>query len=608
MNSISGTSSASLRAVNADIELLSQGVDLRLVAKQSAGVASVLVEQTPSKSITSTAVLPEPTVPPAASVHQGTPVPPSLASLLNVQFGGNTATAARQVEAQTASTPPPADGIILSGATLRQATIGEQALLDSMAQAASDFNGLDPRTMEVEAKRNGISPDSWPLLEEVSRQFVMLTAGKAFCAYERDTGIEHSEAGFSQLVRKRLGHLTVVDDEGKEQQGQLGKVWWYGDFHHKRVVTSVVMEPTELSAVDDAERSPNKLNRWHALKATMATPTQSAALEDIQILLDHLMYLSDGDQVGVLYFLNWLAQLYQTPGIKIPSAVLMYSEFGGVGKSMLYTLLSRVFGSPMVACCKGRDLQKGFDDVVEHKRLVFVNEMARSDKADNYENFKSNVSEPEAAFEGKGRAARHIRNITHFIVTTNHKDALPLMKGDRRICVLMCTAARKPDAYYQKLIPWMENEGPALLAGVLVQWQFPAGWDPYAPVPQTKAARTLQDVAQGELKTLVSAMVEAHEAPFDKDLIKVVDACRMLNATHKDVLARPANLTTLGSVLKDLVGEPISLRVGTAPPAYFYCLRNAEQWKAASPAQRHDHCHTGKRIFPVQPDEVASNE
>ncbi|MFP3380771.1 hypothetical protein SB767_31085, partial [Bacillus sp. SIMBA_069] len=87
---------------------------------------------------------------------------------------------------------------------------------------------------------------------------------------------------------------------------------------------------------------------WHQRKKTMVPPKLDATLEDIKPLTDHLMYLADGDEVVVMYFLNWLATLHQRPEIKIPSAILFYSKLGGVGKSMLHKLLAAVFGPCMV--------------------------------------------------------------------------------------------------------------------------------------------------------------------------------------------------------------------------------------------------------------------
>lgn len=505
-------------------------------------------------------------------------------------------------------------GILMAPGAVRPSTAGEMALLESMARAQDDFKALPPEQREAHAKAGGFTPESWALLEDVSRDFVFVSAGRTAYAYERATGIEHGDKGFAQVVRNRYGVITLVDAEGKEQTASLGKTWWENEFSHKRIITKIVMEPTGWSACEDAERRPNILNLWHIHKQAMAAPDMTAKHEDIAPLLEHLMYIADGDEVVVAYFLCWLAQLYQTPEIKIPSAILMYSKYGGVGKSMLFKLLAAVFGHSMVGNCSGRALTKSFDDVTENKRLLMINEVAKSEKADGYEHFKNMISEEQTSFEGKGRAAKDIVNITHFIITTNNLDALPLMQGDRRIAVFMCNAEPKPADYYVRMHAWMAGPGPSLVAGVLAQWQFPANWNPHAPVPQTDATRTLQDAAQGGLHELVKELVEDFRPPFDRDLIAIDSAVVQLNELYP-TLSKAANRTSLGKVLKAICGEPEQLRIrrredGSTPNVRVYLLRNAMKWRShATPEQRRAHIDHGVRVFPVQNQpEVASHD
>ncbi|WP_143516213.1 primase-helicase family protein [Pseudomonas sp. B10(2017)] len=446
-----------------------------------------------------------------------------------------------------------------------------------------------------------IDAESREILRYISQDFVMLTANGEQRAYHIESGDIFGQKGFIKYCSKHYGEITIIQGDGKEERAASGAIWWNWEDPLQRVARRVVMEPTSKP---EHEGNPEMFNLWYERKKTMCPPNLNATPESIEIFVKHLLYLADDDEVVVMYFLNWLATLYQTPEIKIPSAFLFYSKLGGVGKSMLFKLLAQVFGPIMVGTCSGRALTKSFDDVTEHKRLLFINEMARSEKADGYENFKNMISEEQVSFEGKGRAAKDIVNITHYIVTTNNKDALPLMQSDRRIAVFMCNATPKPDAYYIRLRAWMENEGPSLVAGVLAQWKFPADWNPYAPVPQTAAARAMQDAAQGELYGVVKELIDQRREPFDKDIIVVGEAATKLNNMGL-ALTKPANITSLGKVLKVLCGEPEPLRIlkretGKSMPLNVYLIRNAEQWKAASAEQRMNHLDTGVHLFPVQ--------
>ncbi|MNF56626.1 hypothetical protein D3C84_381210 [compost metagenome] len=482
-------------------------------------------------------------------------------------------------------------------------------------QAETDRKVREKATKKVENTGSGMKIDneSREILRYISEDFVLYTKAGSVVAYHIASGDELSKDGLKHYCSKHYGDVILIttDKDGQEVRTRKSsaEIWWAWDDPLRRVVRRIVMEPTSLPESDD---DPEVFNRWHRLKETMAEPNYNATTDDIGILLRHLMYLSGDDAVGVAFFLNWLAQLYQTPEIKMPTAVLLYSKAGRVGKNLMQRLLTKVFGPPLVGGCTGKQLQKNFDDAIEHKRLVFINEIARSEKADGYENFKSQVSEPVTQFEGKGRASKEIRNITHYIVTTNHDDALPLMEGDGRIAVLRCLEPRKDDAYYEELVAWIDGPGAPALAGVLLKWVFPAGWKPHAPVPQTAAAKAMQAAARGELEALLAELIGAGTAPCDKDIIFAAELCAQLNTLYGNALGRPANLTSVGRALKAIGAEFCEKRIEsfdgkTSSKCKFYLLRNKEQWASATPKQRADHLKDGKRLFAV-PAETPKHE
>lgn len=430
-----------------------------------------------------------------------------------------------------------------------------------------------------------IDSESRELLTYISEDFVMLGGASSLVAFHIESGDKLSKEAFTQYCAKHYGDVIFVDDDGKEvERVSSGQIWWAWNDPMRRVVKSVVMEPT---TVPEHDGDPTAYNRWYTLKKTMAEPNYSATQEDILPLLEHLMFISDGDEVVVLYFLNWLATLYQFPGVKIPVAVLMYSKFGGVGKNLIQRLISKVFGKPLVAGVSGKRLQSNFMDAIEHKRIIFINELAKTEKADGYEDFKTQVSEEETQFEGKGRAAREIRNIAHYIITTNNIDALPMMQGDRRIAVLMCEARPRDAAYYEKLVEWIDGPGAPALANVLRTWEFPENWNPHAPAPQTAAARMMQRESRGNLDLLLEELIEEHIPPFDKDCGKVMDLNLQLSTLYGSNLLKNVALNnrTLPKALAKIDGA-VQLHItyrrddGTPTTARLWCWRNTEKWLA----------------------------
>lgn len=398
------------------------------------------------------------------------------------------------------------------------------------------------------------------ILVDINSKFVLLTGKNKGAAVHVESGDEMTKEGFKLYCDKHFGELTGFESkikDGKEEQVEAkcpsGTAWWDWQDDRKRVVRRIAFEPG-ISTPKDV------YNRWDDLKGTMCEPDLSATPEDIRPFLEHMFFISDDDAEGVQFFMNWLASLYRFPHLKLPTAVMLYSRYSRMGKSMLYELLSRVFGEPMVGMAPGAMMHSKWQlDIIEGKRLMVWNELSRTDKLDQYEQTKSFVSERRMLAEGKGTKARDINNACHSIITTNNANCLPLMEGDGRILVMRCEAKRKPDEYYKAFFEWCTGEGPALLAGVLARWEFPDSWDPMAPVPQTKATVLTQYESRSPLVEFVAELIAEHKAPFDVDFGQVKYIIENLEARY------PSNCRSLKPTSRTL---PEALKLAGAEQVF----------------------------------------
>lgn len=428
-----------------------------------------------------------------------------------------------------------------------------------------------------------IQPASLPILYQISADFVMLAGKGGAMAYHISSGDQMGREGFVQYCGKHYGDVAIVDKDGHALSRDSGAIWWDWKDVSKRVVRQIVMEPTEEpdSPFSDIH------NRWYVLKQEMAEPDPGAQFDEIEILVKHLLYISDGDAEGVMYFLNWLAQLWLTPSIKIPTAIMFYSKYGRVGKSMLAKLIGYVFGESLVKSVAGSVLHKNFHDAVEHKRIIVLNELARTDRQDNYETFKSLISEETMEFEGKGRASKEVQNRLHWIITTNNSNCLPLMDQDGRVLVLRCEAQRKPDAYYRDLAAWIEGPGPELLAGCFAKWQFPTGWDPRAPVPQTEAGKRTQLESRDQVASFIQELIQSGKAPFDKDLGRITGVIEQLGTLYPtNMKSLRVNHRTLPTALQELghvcVKATYETARGSRTCVPVWIWRDQEKWLNAA--------------------------
>ena len=139
---------------------------------------------------------------------------------------------------------------------------------------------------------------------------------------------------------------------------------------------------------------------------------------------------------------------------------------------------------------------------------------------------------------------------------------------------------------------------------MLRTWVFPEGWNPYAPAPQTEAARTIQRESRGTLHALVEELIEGRKSPFDRDLVTVTSACLAIETQYGKILARELSPGNLGRVLNDLCGKPSQKDIkrpgqATERKVRYYVIRDAEKWGTSTPEQRGDHLENGTQLFAV---------
>lgn len=395
--------------------------------------------------------------------------------------------------------------------------------------------------------------------------------------------------GFRQFVGQHYGFLNftrIVD--GNEVQDKIAAAeWWLQTRPEgKRVVSEVVFEPGINSP-------PEKFNTWDRQKLEMCTPNLHAQLTDIRPLIEHLLFIFDEDAESVVWFMNWLAHLYQFPEIKIPSYIVMHSQFGRVGKSMLKHLLGPVFGTSMVRSMGGHLLHGDFSDPLFGARIIFVEEVAFENRRSTYEKFKELVSEPVFSHNPKGQAARQVMNTAHFIVCTNRIDALPLMNEDPRALVVSCPKKPKEQSYYREFVRWMTGPGVPLLAGVLANWDL-SEFDAGGHAPQTEAGRMMFEASVLPLDKYVMDLIAERAPPFDKDFGQLLSIVNHMAIVHQAATAHMGlSAHTLGRALKTAGAVRKNMRVSTTQgPKYTWVWRNQQKWDSESPEARAAHLGT----------------
>jgi len=200
-------------------------------------------------------------------------------------------------------------------------------------------------------------------------------------------------------------------------------------------------------------------------KVNMATfvdyPIIAPNAKHVDKWLDYIEYLiPDKDERD--YFHKWLACKIKDPTFRGAGMVLV-SQTQGVGKSLLYSFIERMWGEANAVSASMDDVMgtSAFNEYLG-KHFCCVHEIMNLDDAKQrhriYNRLKDHV-DPAAQFmtiNPKYGVKYQARAITSFLLLSNNLDALTMPTADRRFHVMQATEQARPDSYFTDLCEWRD--------------------------------------------------------------------------------------------------------------------------------------------------------
>jgi hypothetical protein len=136
----------------------------------------------------------------------------------------------------------------------------------------------------------------------------------------------------------------------------------------------------------------------------------------------------------------------------------------GVGKGFLVeSLLAELLGCESVAVCDVKDLTGDFNDVIEGKTLLLLDEVYRC-SGSRLNSLKSMQGNSTITLRRKHKPALKIKNHLNFIMASNVSSPFTIEAGDRRYWVPRhikhkVNVTETSVFINSKLKPWLENSG-----------------------------------------------------------------------------------------------------------------------------------------------------
>jgi hypothetical protein len=229
----------------------------------------------------------------------------------------------------------------------------------------------------------------------------------------------------------------------------------------------------------------NLLNLWKPSKIQPSGKKVTAA--DVVPFIDYLKRLFP-NELERKYFTWWISHVIRNPHQRILATPVLRSQHG-VGKGFLAeSILSELVGESSVTVCALKDVVGDFNDVVEGKTLILIDEVYRSKKSttDTLKAFQGNQT---FALRRKYKPTITIRNYVNFIITSNDHIPLILEKDDRRFWVpafIKHKESKEETDYFINEVfkPWLTNNGYQLVRDYLEQIDLTA-YRYTAPPPST---------------------------------------------------------------------------------------------------------------------------
>lgn len=236
-----------------------------------------------------------------------------------------------------------------------------------------------------------------------------------------------------------------------------------------------------------------------------------------------------------IYFLWWLAWTIRKPEERLTATPLLRSEHGTGKGFFAECLMSGLMHKTSVALTSLKDVVGDFNDVIEGKTLIIIDEVYKSKKSTT-DSLKSVQGNKTLALRRKHKPVVVVDNYINFIITSNDHIPLTLEQGDRRFWVPQFLRHRESLQETESFIndnlkPWLLKGGFQLVRDYLEQGDLNRFRPSHAPMTASKQ-EILGFTTEDRLSDTLSAFLGAEKVvtlkqlklQFSEDLHNLSDA------------------------------------------------------------------------------------
>lgn len=282
--------------------------------------------------------------------------------------------------------------------------------------------------------------------------------------------LKHDDYISLDLFKLRHRPETIAITVGDKQKIVTVADAWISD-KNRRYHAGLTFEPNGPSVTDK-----DLLNLWQGLDTHPAPGCVKPFLR--------LLYRLIPDPKASKYVLRWLAHLFQTPQVKLNTALVIHSQQQGVGKNLLFETIQAIIGPHHSTLIGQAELESEFNAWARHKILIIGDEVDKSARRDRADKLKSLITGTSIIINEKHEKHKSTPNHANFVFLSNSPEAIYIDQTDRRYFVWNVTADPLTEAQASEYVEWRDQGGLSALLNFFLSINL-AAFNPKAHAPNT---------------------------------------------------------------------------------------------------------------------------
>ena len=217
------------------------------------------------------------------------------------------------------------------------------------------------------------------------------------------------------------------------------------------------------------------------------TPKKNHDLVNPIIELIQSLCSSEDNAEQIMHFmLCWMALPLQRPGAKLQTALLVFGEKQGTGKSLLFDSILRPIYGEYGTTVGQHQLESGFTDWRSRKLFTLFEEvLSRDDKFSHNGTLKYMITGKRMQVNPKNLPLREENNHMNCVFLSNEPQPIPIELEDRRFLVIQARLMRDKE-FYDRVVESINNGGLEAFYEFLLS--YPLGdFNEHTKPPMTRA-------------------------------------------------------------------------------------------------------------------------